>query len=181
MIPINFASRNYRHTELLRNVLIAASVALCVAMIGMLWTAVSLRKNISVMNARLQELDAADKKMLAALQEREQLVKDLSQMSSLIEPMKFSWVRLLTSLETAVPLGVALKHVTFDTRSHALTLEGTARSPEALRSLLVGLEKSAAFKDPVLKHQSIEKGSNLFNVVAVYHEPAGPVVDRGQK
>ncbi len=176
MIPINFASRNFRRIAQFQGVLTAVSAALCITLIGMLWTTASLRRHISAMDGRLKGLEAADENIRMELRERDQLVKDLSRMSSLMEPMRFSWIGLLTSLETAVPLGVAFKQVSYNPQDRSLTLEGEARSPEALRNLVVNLEKSASFKNPILKHQSINKGINLFDVVVVYSENAGPAV-----
>jgi Tfp pilus assembly protein PilN len=180
MISVNFASRNYRLIARIHGVLIAAIVILCVAMAGLLFAAVSLRRTVSAMDLKLKELTAADAGFQPVLGEREQLVKDLSLMSGLIDSRRFSWTRLLTNIESVVPLGVALKHVEFNPRDHTLALEGTAQSPEALRNLIVGLEKSSPFQNPRLKHQSVEKGSNSFNVVAGYREDASPVVAQGK-
>jgi Tfp pilus assembly protein PilN len=180
MIPVNFASRNYRLIARIQIVLLAVIAILCVTMAGMIWTAVSLRKNISVMDLKLKELEAADENMQSAFKEREQLVKDLSLMSGLLESRRFSWTRMLTRIEAVVPIGMALKRVEFNPGDQTLTLEGTTQSPEALRNLVVGLEKSSSFKDPFLKHQSIEKGNNAFDVVAVYRENASPVVAQGK-
>jgi hypothetical protein len=52
-------------------------------------------------------------------------------------------------------------------------LNGMAQSPESLRNLVVSLEQSQAFKNPFLKHQSLEKGNLSFNVTTVYHENKG--------
>lgn len=176
MIPVNFASRNFRLIARIQTVLLAVIAVLCVAMVGMIWTAVSLRKNVSVMDLKLKEFEAADANMRQALKEREQLVKDLSSMSGLLESRKLSWTRLLTRIEAVVPTGMALKRVEFSSRDHTLTLEGATQSPETLRNLVVGLGKSSSFKDPFLKHQSVEKGNNSFDVVAVYREDASPAV-----
>ncbi len=180
MIPVNFASRNYRLIARIQTVLLAAIVVLCVVMAGMIWTAASLRKNISVMDLKLKEVEAADENLRPAFREREQLVKDLSLMSGVLASRRFSWTRLLTRIESVVPLGMELKRVAFNPGDHTLTLEGTTQSPESLRNLVVGLEKSSSFKDPFLKRQSIEKGNNSFDVVAVYREDAGPAVAQGK-
>ena len=180
MIPINFGSRNYRLIARVQIALLAVIVILCVVTAGMIWTAVSLRKNIYVMDLKLKKLEAADKSMQAAFGEREQLVKNLSLMSGLLESRKFSWTRLLSRIETVVPTGMALQKVEFNPRDHTLKLEGTTRSPEALRNLVVGLEKSSSFKDPFLQHQSIEKGNNSFNVGAVYREDTSHTVAQGK-
>ncbi len=174
MIPINFASRNYRRRALAHVALITTSIVLAAAVVAMVWTAISLRRNIASAELKLKELETADGKILATLQEREKLVKDLSQMSSLMASKSFSWTKMLTRLEGVVPIGVALQQVDFNPGDHTLILKGDARSPDALRNLLVGLENSSSFKNPTLKHQSLEKGSNQFNVVAVYREDTGP-------
>jgi Tfp pilus assembly protein PilN len=118
---------------------------------------------------KLNDAQATDEQTQPLFYEREQLVKDLTAMSGLLESRKFSWTRLLTSIEAVVPTGVALTRVEFNDKERTVMLDGKARSPEALRSLVVGLEKSASFKEPFLKHQSLEKGSISFNVIAVYH------------
>lgn len=181
MITINFASRNYRLIARVRSGLIAGSILLVVITAGMSWIAVSLRENISSMDRKLQELKAADEQTRPALLERERLVKDLTAMSGLMEARKISWTRLLTSVEVVVPVGVALKHVEFNPKDFTLTLNGMARSPESLRNLVVAMEKSASFKDPFLKHQSLEKGSISFNVVAVYREDKNRAVAQGKR
>ncbi len=181
MIAINFASRNYRLIGRIRSGLIAGSILLVAITSGMLWSAVSLRANISSMDRKLQELKAADEQLRPALLERERLVKDLTAMSGLLELRKISWTRFLTSVEAVVPAGVALKHVEFDPKNSTLTLNGMARSPESLRNLVVAMEKSASFKDPLLKHQSLEKGNISFNVVAVYREDKSRAVAQGKR
>jgi Tfp pilus assembly protein PilN len=181
MIAINFASRNYRLIGQIRSGLIAGIVLLAAITAGMLWTAVSLRANISSMDRKLQELKAADEQIKPALMERERLVKDLTDMSGLMEARKMSWTRFLTSVEAVVPVGVALKHVEFDPKDSTLTLDGMARSPESLRNLVVAMEKSSSFNKPFLKHQSMEKGNISFNVVAVYREDKSRTVAQGNR
>jgi Tfp pilus assembly protein PilN len=173
MISINFASRNYRLIERIHIGLIAAIVILGMTLLGMIWRATALRMNIVTVEQNLKERQRADERVRPILKEREQLVRDLSAMSGLIAARKFSWTRLLTRLEAVVPLGAALKSVDYNPETWALALEGTAQSPEALRSLVMGLEKSSSFKEPLLKHQSLDKGSISFNVVAVYREDTG--------
>ena len=181
MIAINFASRNYRLIGRIRFGLIAGSILLVAITAVMIWTAVSLRANISSLDRKLQELQAADEHLRPALLERARLVKDLTAMSGLLESRKISWTRFLTSIETVVPKGVALKKVEFDPKDSTLTLNGMARSPEALRNLVVAMEKSLLFKDPFLKHQSLEKGSISFNVVAVYREDKSRAAGQGNR
>lgn len=170
MISINFASGNYRRTSRIVQALAAGSVILAFAAALMIVKAASLRADIAAMQQKLQETEAADQQVKTVLVERERLVKDLNAMSGLTNARRFSWTRLLSSIESVVPLGVALQKVQYNSHDHMLVLDGTAQSPESLRGLVVGLEKSPSFKDPFLKHQTLEKGSISFNVVAVYHE-----------
>lgn len=168
MITINVASTKYRFFARIRTGLIAGSVVLCLALACMIWTAVSLSANIAAMDRRLKDAGAADEEVRPLLGERAQLIKDLTAMSGLMESRNLSWTRFLTSIEAVVPMGVALTHVEFLAKERTVTLDGVAQSPESLRALVVGLEKSASFKDPFLKHQSLEKGNISFNVIAVY-------------
>ena len=180
MISINFAGRNYRLLGRMHTGLVVVNVLLVAAAAAILWTALSLHADITAMNKRLKELEAAEEKVRPLLIERDRIVKDLGAMSGFMESRRFSWTRLLTSIEKAFPVGVALDRVEYNPRERALTLDGTARSPESLRNLMVGLEKSAWFKDPYLKHQSIDKGSISFNVVAFYQEQKAAVVAQGK-
>jgi Tfp pilus assembly protein PilN len=181
MIKINFASRNYRLIGRIKSGLMAGTIILVGLTAAMLWTAVSLRADNSFMDQALQGLEEADAQARPALLERERLVKDLTDMSALTASRKISWTRLLTSIEAVVPVGVALRHVEFNPKDSTLTLNGMAGSPESLRNLVVALEKAVAFKDPSLKHQSLEKGSISFNVVAIYREDKSPVVAQGKR
>ncbi len=181
MITINFASRDYRLIARVRSGLIAGSVFLAAITAGMLWITASLHANMTSMDRKLQELKAADELARPELVERERLVKDLTAMSGLMEARKISWTRLLTSVEAVVPVGVALKHVEFNPKDSTLAMNGTARSPESLRNLVVAMEKSASFKAPFLKHQSLEKGNISFNVVAVYREDKSRLVAQGKQ
>ncbi len=181
MITINFASRNYRFIARIRSGLIAGNIFLVAITAGMLWLTASVHANMTSLDRKLQEFKAADEQARPALLERERLVKDLTAMSGLMEARKISWTRFLTSLETVVPVGVALKNVEFNPKDSTLTLNGTARSPESLRNLVVAMEKSASFKAPFLKHQSLEKGNISFNVVAVYREDQSRAVAQGKQ
>jgi Tfp pilus assembly protein PilN len=181
MIEINFASRNYRLIERVQSALMAGIIILVMIAAGMLWATMSLRADMSFMDRKIRELETADAQAQPEIMERQQLVKDLTAMSGLMESRKISWTRLLTSIEAVVPVGVALKHVEFNAKDATLTLDGMAGSPESLRNLVVAMEKAAPFKSPSLKHQSLEKGSISFNVVAVYREDNSPVVAQGKQ
>jgi Tfp pilus assembly protein PilN len=176
MIAINFASRDYRLISRISAVLVAMNILLLAVTAAMLWTARSYRADVVVMDQKLKELRDAEEQMKPVLSERDQIVKELTAMSGLMEARRFSWTRLLTSIEAVVPAGVALDRMEYNRKDDSLALEGKARSPESLRNLMVGLEKSASFKDPLLKHQSLDKGNISFNVVALYQEHTAAVV-----
>jgi len=169
MITINFATRNYRAVASAVLVLFGVSVVLALVAVGIIWESSVLRGDLSEMKQKLAAAETGDKQVEFTLLEQEQLVKNLNAMSGLVEARKFSWTRYLTSLEAAVPMGVAFKNVTLSPKDRTLGIEGMAQSPEALRNLMIGLEKSNSFSKPFLKHQSLEKGALSFNVVAIYH------------
>ncbi len=168
MIEINFALRSYRLTALIKNGLLIGSAILLLTALSMIWTSFTLRRDNSVIEKELKDAEAADIEVKPVLAERAQLVKDLSAMSGLIESRGFSWTKFLSSIEKVVPIGVAMNRIDFNPQDGTLSFEGVAQSPEALRNLIVGLEHSVSFKEPFLKHQSLEKGSLSFNVVAFY-------------
>lgn len=173
MISINFASRNYRFIERVRAGLAVANILLLVSAAVIIWSSLSLSRETKFMNKKIKELEAVQEQFRPLLAERDKVVRDITAMSGLIESRRFSWTRLLTSIERVFPVGVALDKVEYNRRERALVLDGAARSPESLRNFMVGLEKTAEFKNPYLKHQSIEKGSISFNVVASYDALAG--------
>ena len=90
--------------------------------------------------------------------------------SELADTKEFSLNELNTSLEKIVPRSVALKQVQCKRQDHAvaLSLNGTAKSAEDLKSFIAELEKSALFKNPVLKQQSMGKGLITFRIDVVY-------------
>lgn len=170
MISINFASRNYPLAARIAAALGGACVVLLLAAAMLSGKAFALRSDVAAMQQQLAEAEAADAQARPALLERERLVSDLNSMTALLTARKFSWTGMFTQLEAVVPTGTALKKIDFSPKDRVLSLEGAAQSPEALRNLVVGLERSKAFSDPYLKHQSLEKGTIAFNVVAVYQE-----------
>ncbi len=181
MISINFASNNYRSSVRIAKTFVVASIILACIAAGMVWKGISLRAAAAVMQEKLKEVEASDAQIKSLLVEREQLKKDLSAMSGLMDARKFSWTRFLTSVEAIVPVGVALKKMEYNPSGRTLSIDGMAQSPEALRNLIVGFEKSSSFTAPFLKHQSLEKGIISFNVVAVYHESKNTGVVPGKR
>ena len=167
MIAINFASRNYRIVEKVRLALLAVNVLLALAIVAMVWTALSLRAQSAGMEGRIGDLLKTEEQFKPLLTERDRIVKEFASMSGLLESRRFSWTELLTDIEKVFPTGVALNKIEY-AKDGALMLDGAARSPESLRNLMVGLERSASFRDAYLKHQSVDKGSISFNVVVFY-------------
>lgn len=168
LIYINFATTDYRLAARMTTVIAVISFGL--ALVGLILTA-SMLSDISKsrdMDRRLADIAAQEEKIDAIIQEKEQLIKDLNSMSVLLSARRFSWTRMLSQLESVVPTGVALRSVKYNPKERTILLDGAAQSPEALRNFVAGLEKSFSFREPFLKHQSIEKGQITFNVAAVY-------------
>jgi Tfp pilus assembly protein PilN len=168
VIAINFASRNYRFASRLSAGLAAVTVLLTALLAIQVWGFTDSRAGRVVLEQKLKQQADREEQIRPVLLERAQIVNDLTSMASLMEARHFSWTRLLTGLETAFPIGVALTKLEFNPKERTLVIEGVAKSPEALRNLMVGLEKSSYFKDPQLKHQSVDKGIISFNVASFY-------------
>jgi Tfp pilus assembly protein PilN len=171
MIPINFASRNYRLIRRIQTAITGLAVLLLIAAALILRAGISLRADIAALDKKVKEMEAAEEQVRPLLAERDGVVKDLKAMSGLIESRRFSWTQLLTNIEKIFPTGVALARVQYNRANRSLALDGAAQSPESLRNLMIGLEGNSAFREPYLKHQSMDKGSISFNVVAFYREP----------
>jgi len=170
LITINFAGTNFRLLMRLQRGIIVTMVLLGITTGILLWKANSYRVQSEALTQQVREFNASIEKLRPAMQERQQLVKDLGDMSGLLEARRFSWTQLLTGIEAAFPSGVALTKLEFNAKELAVALEGTAQSPESLSSLMIGLQKSRSFKNPLLKHQSMDKGNLSFNVAVAYQE-----------
>ena len=183
LITINFARTNFRLLMRLQQGLLVAVVLLGIMTCILVWKANSYRLQSAALTQQVKEFTASIEKLRPAMQERQQLIKDLGDMAGLLEARRFSWTQLLTGIEAAFPSGVALTRLEFNTHDRAVALEGTASSPESLSSLMIGMQKSRSFKSPLLKHQSIDKGNISFNVAVTYqeHMAAGAVPGAGQQ
>jgi Tfp pilus assembly protein PilN len=179
LITINFAGTNFRLQMRLQQGLIVTVVLLGIMAGALLWKANSYRVQSAALTQQIREFSASIEKLRPAMQERQQLVKDLGDMSGLLESRRFSWTQLLTGIEAAFPSGVALTRLEFNARELAVLLEGAAQSPESLSSLMIGLQKSRSFKSPLLKHQSMDKGNLSFNVAVTYQEHLAAGTDPG--
>lgn len=178
MLTVNFASRDYRLAARVYAGLIALGGLLVLIAAVLIWMATATRANIADMDRKVAELVKSEEKTKPVLLEREQLVKDLTAMSVLMEARRFSWTRLLTSVESVFPVGVALKSVDYNPKERLITLDGMAHSPEALTALIIGLGRSKSFRDPLLKHQSIDKGSISFDVGVFYQDVPAAVAHK---
>jgi Tfp pilus assembly protein PilN len=182
-ISINFARTDYRLIARLQWGGIAAILLLGICAGALLWTVNSYRHEAAAAEQRVTDLAASAGELRPAMEERQQLVKNLNAMSGLIEARRHSWTLFLTGIEAAFPSGIALTKVDFNPRELTVVLEGSAQSPEALSGLMIGLQRSRSFKNPQLKHQSMDKGSLSFNVAVSYQEQsvAGPAPDTDRK
>ena len=183
LITINFARTNFGLLMRVRQGLIVTVVLLGTVTGILLWKANSYSVQSSALRQQVGEFTASIEKLRPVMQERQQLVKDLGDMSGMLEARRFSWIQLLTGIEAAFPSGVALTRLEFNAREQSVALEGTAQSPEALSGLMIGLQKSRSFKNPLLKHQSMDKGNLSFNVAVTYqgHLAAGPDPGAGRQ
>lgn len=180
MIRINFASRNYRVLDRVFQGLVLGAAALCLVMAVILGKAALLRRDIAALDKSVKEIQSAEERIKPLLDERDRLVKDLAAMAALVQARGFSWTQLLSNLERVVPIGVALRKVEYEPKTQTLSLDGAAQSPESLRNLMVGLERTSGFRNAYLKHQSVEKRNISFNVVVLYQEPKTGAVVQGK-
>lgn len=172
-IAVNFSTTNYLHISRIRAGLIAASFLLVLGAGALLWTGNALREKNAAQEQQIREFTASVEELRPAMEERKHLVKDLSAMSGLLEARRFSWTQLLTGIEAAFPAGVVLTRLELAGKDMTVVLEGASQSPEALSNLMIGLERSRSFRNPLLKHQSMDKGSLSFNVAVFYQEHPG--------
>lgn len=168
MVTINFASTDHRLISRVRAGLIAAVIVLACAVVVMTAMSLSDRTRTAAVEKQAQALAASEEKLRPALEERQELVRNLGEMSALVEARRFSWIRLLTTIEEVFPSGVALKRLELNPRERQVLLEGDARSPEALSALMIGLQRTAMLRNPLLKRQSMEKGTLSFHVTVSY-------------
>jgi Tfp pilus assembly protein PilN len=172
VITINFAGTDYRLiTRVRRLLLVILAVLVCTAG-GMIMLARTYNAKRSAGEQAVQELQMSQQKLQPIVAERQRVLQNLTAMSALLEAKGFSWTRFLSALEEAFPPGVALARLEFSPRERSVGLEGKAASPEALSGLMIRLERSPSFKNPLLKRQSMEKGILSFHVGVIYQEPA---------
>jgi len=175
-ITINFAGTDHRRIAIARTVLIGVIILLMLAAGWLSLQLRSYRDQSAAMERQIAALAESQEKLRPEMQERQRIVKDLNAMSGLLEARRLSWTRFLTAIEEAFPPGIALTRVELNTKDLAVALEGAAQSPEALSSLMIGLQRSGSFRNPLLRHQSMDKGNLSFNVTVQYQASvaAGP-------
>lgn len=166
-ITINFSGTDYRLAARVRAGLLLVSLGLLCIAAGMFWMTHATRASAAAVDRRVQELESAQEKLEPLVQERQQVVEQLTAMADILDARRFSWTRLLTRIEEVFPSGAALERLEFHPRERTVILEGKARSPEALSALMIGLERSRSFTNPLLKHQSMDKGILTFNVTVI--------------
>lgn len=170
MISINFSTRDYRLHERIFTTLLIVSAALIVLLGLQIRAVMGAYGEADAITAKVTELSERDAAIQPLILEREQVLKDISAMSGLMEMRRFSWTGLFSDIEAVFPEGVALDRIAFNPKDESLLFDGRAQTFEALRSLVAGLEKSVKFRNPLLRHQSVDKGAISFTVGMEYHE-----------
>lgn len=165
---MNFATRDYRLSARIVAGLAAASAVLLLVFLGIAITALTGRSEGATLDRQVADLAGRTEKLQAVLNERDRLLKELGNMTALMESRHFSWTSLLTSIEQVFPAGVALDRLQCNIKERSLLLDGRAQSPESLRNLVIGLERSPAFSDSQLRHQSVERGVISFTIGVRY-------------
>jgi Tfp pilus assembly protein PilN len=178
-ITINFAGIDYGLIVRLQQTGIAVVVMLALSAGSLFWSALSYRSAGAAAEQQVTSLADSAGKLRMAVQDRQQLIKNLNAMTALLEARRHSWTQFLTGIEAAFPAGIALTRVDFERRDRTALLEGVAQSPEALSNLMIGLQRSRSFRNPLLKHQSMDKGILSFNVAVIYQEPLAAGQDQG--
>jgi Tfp pilus assembly protein PilN len=173
-VSLNFAGTDHRLLARVRLAFVVVIILLAAAGGGLFWQVQAAGARTAGVERQIQELSTSEEKLRPALEERQQIVRNLGAMTALIEARRFNWTRLLTGIEEAFPGGIALSRVEFSAKDRAVSLEGVAQSPEALSALMIGLGRSSSFKSPLLKRQSMDKGILSFNVTVAYHESVAP-------
>lgn len=83
------------------------------------------------------------------------LVREVTFSNQLVDRRAFSWTRLLTDLEEAVPPRVSISSVTLNFKEGRITLNGQARTLKDLTELVTALENHRAFENVALaQHRS---------------------------
>ncbi len=186
VIAVNFARTDFRLLARIRAGLVAVTVLLFLLLGAQVLRLQSVRAQYMAEESQAKALSASEQKLRPVLEERERLLHTLGDMKPLLDARRFSWTSVLTGIERVFPVGMALTDVKFDRKDRTLTLQGIARSPDALSGLMIGLERSRQFKSPLLKHQSMEKGILSFDVAVRYQEESafdtssGPGRNQGQ-
>ncbi len=172
LIGINFARTDFRTLSTVRWWLLAVAAASVVVLIALVLMARSYRLEGNAAEQRVKDLASAEQRLRPLMDERQQLVGNLNAMTGLLQARRFSWTRFLTDLEGVFPEGIALTRLDLHPPNPAASLDGFAHSPEALSKLMIGLQQSHSFKNPLLKRQSMDKGILTFNVVVLYNQAA---------
>jgi Tfp pilus assembly protein PilN len=115
--------------------------------------------------AQQEGVDLSD----AALQ---RLPREVVFANQVITKRAFSWTRLLTDLEEAVPPGVTIHGIQLDAKGAIITLSGLALSLKELTVLIISLEDHRAFRDAVLdQHRVLENNLVEFGLTVRYRSP----------
>lgn len=112
--------------------------------------------------ARVQELNRqfADQMVRDGLtltaEEMTELVRDVKFANQLAENRVFSWTRLLSDLEVAVPPRVSISTVTLNFKESTILLNGAVRTLPDLAALVNSLESHDQFRKVVLSNHRVQ-------------------------
>ena len=112
--------------------------------------------------ARVQELNRlfADQMVRDGLtltaEEMTALVRDVKFANQLAENRVFSWTRLLSDLEEAVPPRVSISSVTLNFKESTILLNGAVRTLPDLAAIVNSLESHSKFRKVVLSQHRVQ-------------------------
>jgi len=112
--------------------------------------------------ARVRELNRhfADQMVRDGLtltaEEMTELIRDVKFANQLAENRVFSWTRLLSDLEEAVPPRVSISSVTLNFKESTILLNGAVRTLPDLAALVNSLESQSKFRKVVLSNHRVQ-------------------------
>jgi Tfp pilus assembly protein PilN len=131
--------------------------------------------------ARLDHVRMQDHQLLAGARQEgidlsgpslQQLPAEVSLANQLLTKRNFSWTRLLSALEAAIPHHVSIKSIRLDPGNAVVYMTGLAVTVEDVTALTVTLQNHAVFRDPVLgQHRVGPDGLVEFDLTLRYRQP----------
>lgn len=188
--PLNLATRPARNERLPA---LLFSVAAGLLVIATMWHGLTVARLASTAATSLDEEVARLLAEREVLREKDRALRGLkvdkatiqrwAALKGLVDQRAFSWTRLLSELETALPPHVRLKSITPEFRKgrHLLSLDAVARRAEDAVPLVKVLEERPEFEDVFL--EGIGEGSGevscRYRMTYLPETPAAPASDGG--